>query len=193
MEMNLQPLAKTCFVSGEPFIEGARVASYLVRSANSEIMRYDVLEAHMGDFVPEGFVACRWVQAYKPRKGGENTDRAMKLTAETLFATLADPATEVTPENTRLLQFLALMLERKKVLRPRGLSADRAQTRYEHAKTKQFFEVPVGELTAEFFIAVQEQLTVLVGERPSKVTVPQPAPAAADPLASEPTPDTPAG
>lgn len=183
--MNLQPLAKTCFVSGEPFVDGGRVASYLVRGSNMEIMRYDVLEAHMSGFTPEGFVACRWVQPYKPRKANENTDRALKLTAENLFATLADPTTEPTPENTRLLQFLALMLERKKVLRPRGRSADGLRNRYEHAKSKQMFEVPVGELTAEFFVAVQEQLTILVGA---------PKPKAAEPAAEQPSapPPTPA-
>lgn len=176
MEMNLQPLATTCFVSGEPFVEGARVASYLVRTANTEIVRHDVLESHTVEFVPEGFVACRWVQAYKPRKAGENPDRALKLTAENLFATLADPTTEPTTENTRLLQFLALMLERKKILRPRGKSSDGLRQRYEHAKTKQVFEVPVGELTPEFFVAVQEQLTVLVGAPKPKADVPPSAP-----------------
>ncbi len=174
--MNLQPLATTCFVSGEPFVEGARVASFLVRTANLEIVRHDVLETHVGDFAPEGFVACRWVQAYKPRKPGENQDRALKLTAENLFATLADPATEPTTENTRLLQFLTLMLERKKILRPRGKSADGLRHRYEHAKTKQIFEVPAGELTPEFFVAVQEQLTVLVGAPKPKVDAPSLAP-----------------
>ncbi|HVU36025.1 MAG TPA: hypothetical protein VHE61_21470 [Opitutaceae bacterium] len=174
--MNLQPLAKSCFVSGEPFVEGARVASYLIRTASLEIVRYDVLETHVANFAPEGFIACRWIQAYKPRKQGENQDRALKLTAESLFATLADPSTEPTAENTRLLQFLALMLERKKVLRPRGLSADGARTRYEHAKTKQIFEVPVGDLTPEFFVAVQEQLSVLVG-----APKPKPEPASASP------------
>ena len=184
MEMNLQPLAKTCFVSGEPFVDGARVASFLVRAANLDIVRYDVLEAHLGDFKPEGFVACRWVQGYKPRKQGENQDRALKLTAESLFATLADPTTEPTPENTRLLQFLALMLERKKILRPRGRTADGQRNRYEHAKTKQIFEVPGGELTPEFFVAVQEQLSVLVGAPKSKPAAADTAPADASAAAS---------
>jgi hypothetical protein len=88
--------------------------------------------------------------------------------------------TEPTTENTRLLQFLALMLERKKILKPRGRSADGARNRYEHAKTKQIFEVPVGELTPEFFIAVQEQLTVLVGAPKPKAGGPD-APAATAP------------
>lgn len=164
MEMSLQPLATQCFVSGEPFVEGARVASFLVRvGAALEIVRYDVLETKSTDFAPDGYVACKWVQIYKPRRAGDNPDRALKLTAENLFVTLADPTTEPTPENTRLVQFLALMLERKKILRPRGLSADGQRNRYEHARSKAIFEVPAGELTPEFFVAVQEQLTVLVG------------------------------
>jgi hypothetical protein len=164
MEMHLQPLATTCFVSGETFVDGARVASFLVRSgAALEIVRYDLLEVHAAGFAPEGFVACKWVHAFKARRAGENPDRALKLTAENLFVALADPTTEPTPENTRLVQFLALMLERKKILRPRGRSADGARNCYEHAKSKAIFEVPAGELTPEFFVAVQEQLSVLVG------------------------------
>ncbi|MBI5691171.1 MAG: hypothetical protein HZC55_13880 [Verrucomicrobia bacterium] len=174
MELQLQPLATTCFVSGEPFGEGDRVTSHLVRvGAALEIVRYDVLERHATGFSPEGFVACRWVQAYKPRRAGENPDRALKLTAESLFVTLADPTTEPTPENTRLVQFLALMLERKKILRPRGKSVDGQRVRYEHAKSKAMFEVPAGELTPEFFVAVQEQLSVLVGVPKSKGEAPE--------------------
>jgi len=167
MEMNLQPLATTCFVSGQGFGEGDRVASFLVRATTLGIVRYDVLEAQAANFAPEGFVACRWVQTFKPRSK-ENSDRDLKMSAENLFVTLADPANELNAESTRLVQFLALMLERKKLLRPKGLSADRARNVYEHAKTKQIFEVPTGELTPEFFVAVQEQLTVLVGAPKAK-------------------------
>jgi len=121
MELNLQPLAYACYVTGEPFAEGQRVASYLVRDPkNPEVLRFDVLETAVPDFVPLGFVACSWTQAFKPRRAGENPDRAMKLTAENLFITLADPLTDPTEENSRLLQFLALMLERKRILRPKG-------------------------------------------------------------------------
>jgi len=162
MELILQPLAAACFVSGQPFAEGDRVVSMLVRPTTLVIVRYDLLESHAAGFAVEGAVVCRWVQIFKPRRH-DNADRALKLTAENLFFTLCDPINEPTPENTRLLQFLALMMERKKQLRPKGLSADKARNVYEHAKTKQLYEVPVGELTPEFFIAVQEQLSVLVG------------------------------
>lgn len=166
MELNLQPLSTTCFVSGQPFTEGARVASFLVRDPQSpEILRYDVLESSMGEFHPgNGTVVCRWVHPYKPRRAGENPDRALKLTTENLFLTLADPAAEATPETTRLVLFLALMLERKRILRPRGRTADGLKNRYEHARTKQVYELPADELSPEFFVQVQEQLSVLVGE-----------------------------
>jgi hypothetical protein len=178
MELQIQPLATTCFVSGEPFVEGTRVASFLVRTSTMEIVRYDLLESRAGDFTPAGQVACRWVKGYKPRRGDENTDRTLKFTAENLFFTLVDPTTEPSAENTRLVQFLALMLERKKVLRPRGATADGLRNRYEHAKTKQIVEVPAGDLTPEFFVAVQEQLTVLVGApKPKEKPAPEAAPA----------------
>ncbi len=176
MEMILQPRAPACAVSGASFAEGVRVASYLVRSANGEVIRYDVLEEHAPEFTTTGFIACRWVQIFKARAGQENSDRSLKLNAESLFLTLADPLTESSPENVRLIQFLALMLERKKLLRPKGQSPDGEKSLYEHAKTKQIYEVPAGELTNEFFIAVQEQLSVLVGSpkaRPPAAAAPR--------------------
>ncbi|MCF7688047.1 MAG: hypothetical protein K9M98_07010 [Cephaloticoccus sp.] len=163
MELNLQPLAQCCFVSGDPFQEGERVVSHLLRSASLEITRYDVGEARVQDFQPEGTIVCSWVHPYKPKAKEENTEHTLKLTAENLFVTLADPLNEPTPENTRLMQFLALMLERKRLLRPKGRNQDGTANVYEHAKSKLRYEVPVGELDPEFFLAVQAQLSVLVG------------------------------
>ena len=164
MELNLQPLATSCFVTGKPFGEGERVLSYLVRNETSEeVMRYDVLESASEGFTVPGFVACSWGHVFKPRKAGENPERELKLTAENLFVTLADQSNEIAPENESLVQFLALMLERKKLLRPKGRSADGTRNLFEHAKTKLIYAVPAGELNPEFFLSIQEQLSVLVG------------------------------
>ena len=180
MDMHLQPLATTCFVSGQPFADGDRVASFLVRNTNLEIVRYDVLEASVAAFEPAGYVACRWAHRFKPRVHTEgDAARALKLSAENLFLTLADPSNELNTDSTRLVQFLALMLERKKVIRPRGLNAEGTKQVFEHAKTKQIIEVPAGELTPEFFVAVQEQLSVLVGAPKPKAEAVEPAPAPA--------------
>lgn len=174
MELQLQPLATSCRVSGQPFVDGNRVASYLVSTKTGEIQRCDLLETETPKFTPEGTVVCRWVHVFKARRTDENPDRTLKLTAENLFLTLADPNAEVSPENTRLVQFLALMLERKRLLRPKGRTADGARTVYEHARTKQLFELPAGELTPDFFVQVQAQLGLLVGE-PKPPADPSPA------------------
>ena len=76
-------------------------------------------------------------------------------------------------------------------LRPRigGLTADRQRRIFEHAKSKQLYEVPAGELTAEFFVKVQEQLGVLVGEPKKKAPPAAPteaAPAAPDSVSAPP-------
>jgi hypothetical protein len=171
MELNLPALAPTCHVSGEGFVPGERIVSQLVRHASGEVLRYDVKSTNEHAFEPPGRVACRWVHRYKPRVAGENPERELKLTAETLFLTLADPTSEVSEDSTRLVQFLALMLERKRLLKPRGKSEDGTRNVYEHVKTKQRYEVPAGELDPAFFLAVQEQLSVLVGEPKVKAPV----------------------
>jgi len=94
---------------------------------------------------------------------GGNADRRVNFTPATLFSRRADPLTEQTEENTRLVRFLALMLERKRLLRPKGRSADGEKNIFEHARTKQLFEIPAGELDPAFFVAVQAQLGLLVG------------------------------
>ena len=174
MELNLQPLSPFCAVTKNPFNEGDKVVSYLIQLPSLEIVRHDVLLEKNPEFTPEGKTACSWTHLFKPRSK-DNSERDLKMNAENLFMTLADPQNEPSVETVRLIQFLALMLERKKVLRPKGLNPEKSKNVYEHAKTKQLFEVPVGELSAEFFVAVQQQLTVLVGEGKPKDEVPSAA------------------
>lgn len=187
MELNLHPIATKCYVSGREFAEHERVVSYLVREATGEVARRDLLESEDGRFMPPAFVYCRWVTAYKPRRD-DNSDRNLKLTAENLFLTLAIPAgatTETIDEssqgiNTPLLQFLALMMERKRLIKPVGYSEDGARQVYEHRASHQRYEVPVGDLNQEFFIKIQEHLGVLVGTpKPKAETKPaEPVPTA---------------
>lgn len=164
MELHLPPPAKTCHVSGEAFLTDEPIVSLLVRPDGGEgIERFDLRESVEPDFTPPGRVACRWRHVFSLRHT-VSADRTLKLTAENLFLTLADPGNELTEEDTRLVQFLALMLERKRVLRPKGRTEDGGRSLYEHAGTKTRYEVPVGEFTPAFFIAVQDQLSVLLGD-----------------------------
>ncbi|WP_415907488.1 hypothetical protein [Oleiharenicola sp. Vm1] len=187
MELNLHPLATKCYVSGREFAEGDRVVCYLVREADGLTGRRDLLESEDANLEKPAEVYCRWVLSYKPRKGEENADRTLKMTAENLFVTLADPLNPPNDANTPLLQFLALMLERKKILKPRGQTPDGARNIFEHARTHQMYEIPVGDLNAEFFVQIQGKLDVLVGAPKKKA---EPAVSASDamPPADAPAP-----
>jgi len=176
MELTLHPIATKCFVSGRDFAENDRVASYLVREATGEVARRDLLESEDGRFMPPAFVYCRWVVGFKQRKAEEDPARTLKLTAENLFLTLAAPEAEPSATNTPLLQFLALMLERKKLIKLRGYTEDGQRQIYEHMPTHQLYEVPVGDLNVEFFQKIQEHLGVLVGTPKARV---DPAPVVA--------------
>lgn len=186
MELNLHPIATKCFVSSRDFAENERVVSYLVREAGGEVARRDLLESEDGRFMPPAFIFCRWVTAFKPRRDDGNSERNLKLTAENLFLTLAIPAGATSDTidessqglNTPLLQFLALMMERKRLIKPVGYSEDGTRQVYEHRSSHQRYEVPVGELNQEFFIKIQEHLGVLVGMPKPKAEAAKPAEAA---------------
>jgi hypothetical protein len=165
MEPSLPPLANVCAVTGRAFAAGDRVVSRLVRDAVGAYVRHDVAEPAASGFVAPGVPVCSWVQVFKPRSADSDSARQLRLNAENLFLTLADPAAGGTPENERLVQFLALVLERKKILRPKGRTADGVRQIYEHAKNKQLYEVSAADLSPDFFLSLQEQLGVLVGGR----------------------------
>ena len=180
MELTLHPLSKTCRASGRPFAEGDRVVCHLVREASGEVGRHDVLATEDAAYGKPAFVFCTWTVAYKAKRADENPGRTLKLTAESLFLTLADPLAEPNEANTPMIQFLALLLERKKILRPRGTTADRTRQIFEHAKSHLNYEVPVGTLDEAFFVKIQGQLDLLVGS-PKRASDPATAPAVAAP------------
>jgi len=163
MELTLHPLAKLCRASGRAFAEDDRVVCRLVREASGEISRHDVLASEDANYTTPGFVFCTWTVPYKARRAEERPGRTLKLTAEHLFVTLADPTAEPNEANTPMLQFLALLLERKKILRPRGKTADGLRQIFEHSRTHQAYEIPVGVLDEAFFVKIQGQLDLLVG------------------------------
>ena len=163
MEITLHPVARTCRASGRAFAEGDRVICHLVREASGEVARHDLLASEDAAYGKPAFVFCSWTVAFKTKRAEENPGRTLKLTAESLFLTLADPLAEPNDANTPMLQFLALLLERKKILRPRGLTIDGVRQKIEHAKTHQMYEIPVGTLDEAFFVKIQGQLDLLVG------------------------------
>jgi len=163
MELNLQALASVCQVTGNPFEEGDRILCALVRLPDESVNRVDILESSEPELEWPGGILCRWTVIFKPEPPAENVEQEVRLTAENLFLELTSAGEEMPGENNSLVQFLAIMLERKRVLKARGLSEDGAWKRFEYGPEKSVHLVPVGEITGASLLAIRDQLEALLG------------------------------
>jgi len=172
-------------VTGVSFEDGALYASLLLVDEKGVMQRYDFLAEKEDEFAPPaGEILCRWRQAYRKEPEKNEALRRQRETAEGLFLSLFEiPAgaeetpggeagaeessgpVEETPDGAEaeiLKKFLGLLLERKKIIRPRGLSPDGRFRIVEHARSKNIFLIPAGELTPDEFMSISERLSELV-------------------------------
>ncbi|MBL4575240.1 MAG: hypothetical protein JKY51_03965 [Opitutaceae bacterium] len=163
MELHLQSLSSTCHVTGEAFLEGEQLLCCLVEEESGEVARIDLKASAEESFTSDREILCRWYLTYVTKEPAGSEERALKLTAENLFIELCDSGSDEESENAQLLQFLGLMLERKRILRNRGVSKDGAWQAYYHIKSKKDYKIPAGDLSTRFFIEIQSKLGLLLG------------------------------
>jgi hypothetical protein len=162
MELHLQSLSKTCHVTGEAFLEGEQLLCCLVEEESGEVARIDLKASEEVNFKPAGGMMCRWYLTYRSKEPADSEERALKLTAENLFIEMCDSGSDEESENASLLQFLGLMLERKRILRNRGVSKDGVWQSYYHIKSKKNYKIPAGDLSTRFFVEIQKKLGLLL-------------------------------
>ncbi len=171
MELEIQPLARKSYVSGREFAPGLRIESFLFRAEDGGLVRADILAEEAGDFEIPGNLICRWGQTVKDRSDPEaNARKSAMQSAEAVFLALFDEEDEAAAEGSAagapsagtgeeralLRHLLALMLERRRVLRRSG------RGRYWHPKEKRSFEVPDVEIVPERLLALQDQLSHII-------------------------------
>lgn len=182
MDLPFRSAANASALSGKPFQPGDRIWSLLVRNDSGDIERVDLLAAELADFPHPGQILCRWCQLIRtPELSAASQQRHLLLSAEDLFLQLCDnPESQTTePVSTQtanaatadpahaaadaareqLKFFLALQLERKRILRSAG------KGRYLHVKTKQIFPVANLPLSADLVQTMAPLLDLL---RPAK-------------------------
>lgn len=159
MELNFRPVGKVSQHSERNFQPGNRVLSFLYRSENGLVDRVDILEEEEPDFELPGPLICRWEQQIRERDVSEAELRKQQTqTTEELFLSLAqeDGLENALPEQKLLGYFLAIQLERKRILRAT------AKERYLHIKSKVEYSVPNVEIEPTQLLNIQEQLGGLV-------------------------------
>lgn len=161
-EWQVQPLSRRCAVTGEPLKPGDRVVCVVVKPVGAEITRFDVTEERLAEFKPEGIVLGRWARVVKDRQDEDKESRLRLLaTREEFFLSLFSDEADPDGDKAVLKQLLALLLERKRIIRPLGAPSGNLQ-RYKHMRTGDEYAVPVGDISPEQVARVQNALEILV-------------------------------
>ena len=162
MDIAIRSVGKNSGISETPFHPGDIVWSYLYRTGEGFIDRLDILEGEREQLQLEGPVICRWSQRIKEKGVSEAEEKRSALqSADEVFLSLfeegQEPAEEGLVDETRerLKFFLALQLERKRILKRLG------GRRFRHMPTKRELTVPDMEITPELITAFQEEISLM--------------------------------
>jgi hypothetical protein len=163
MEWQFKPISRRCAVGGEPLKIGDRVVCVVFKPQGAEIERADILADKASEFRPNGIELGRWTREVKDHAEEEREARLQLMASrEEFFLSLF--SVDDDPDGTKrvLKQLLALMLERKRVLRRLGNPANGTQ-RYLHVRSRDEYDVPTDDLQPEKIAAVMAVLETLVG------------------------------
>lgn len=163
MEWQVKSISRQCAVSGNPLKVGDRVTCIIFKPENLPVERADMLEAFAGEFKTGGVELGRWTREVKD---GANEEREARLqllaTREEFFLSLFADDADPTGDKAVLKQLLALLLERKRIVRALGAPKNNMR-RYKHIRTQTEYLVPTGEFLPEQIARIQPALETLVG------------------------------
>jgi len=173
-EWQIKPLARSSAVSGSPFAPGDRVVCVLHVDVSGLLVRTDLHQHEAESFHSPGEVLGRWTRIVPDASADAEKEarRAALQSSEELFLSLyqphehtettaGQPGAEESPERRTLKQVLALMLERKRLLKPLSRPHNGVQA-FRHVPTGAAYEVPAHKLEPERLLSIQEQLSALV-------------------------------
>jgi len=167
MELQFKSVSGVCAVSGEAFTPGDRVESTLFVDDEGELQRVDLNPKYSQDLKLEGTVLCRWQHTCKEKESAGDGGKVLLQSAEEMFLALNGlleedteviEKTESSDESKAFNYFLAIMLERKRVLRL--ISAKKGIYRY--VKLKKELTVEPVDLLAPTTLSVIDKLKDLV-------------------------------
>ena len=183
-DWTIQSRSHTCAATGQAFAEGEYFYTLLYTDGSGfrrEDLSEEAFKARNENVQPFSHWRAKYVPPPPPQ-----VEAVSKQTAEDL---LRQYMLESTPEHSNARYILALMLERKRLLKEVEVkrSDDGSLTRiYEHTKSGEVFIVPDPELRLDQVAQVQAQVAGYLGGPP--ITPPGTAAAAAVPAVAAPEP-----
>lgn len=163
MDWQFKPTARVSVISGESFQEGERIECFIFLDEDAVIQRADVKSNELDTFQVPQTLLGRWSRVVKtPDEEKREAQKQALATSEDIFLSLFAEGIENSDEQATLKQILALMLERKRILRAVGTVQQEVQ-RYLHVKTKDEYLVPMRMLNPEQLVRVESQLEAIIG------------------------------
>lgn len=150
--------------SGEPFVPGDVVVSLIYLDAEEGgVARADLHESESEEFGLPGELLGRWRRVIKDLDDESLQTSDRLASAEDFFFSLYENESKDSAEERDILKhLLALMLERKRVLRAAGPRKGGSSQLYRHSKTKQELTVPICEMSRELMLRIEDTLSDIV-------------------------------
>ena len=165
VDWQIKTMADRCQSRGSLFNPGDRVACLIYQDKEaSELRRLDLLEDAVADYTLPGELLGRWVRLVGEPDAEAGSAADGLQSAEELFLSLYEAEREAAAltEKQALQHLLALLLERKRVLRPLPPRQVEGTQTYLHVKSKRSFAVPVIEISAPLMARIEDSIGDLI-------------------------------
>ncbi|HKK19173.1 MAG TPA: hypothetical protein VJ952_10885 [Opitutales bacterium] len=160
MDWQIKTLSRKSTLSGESFAPGDRAVSLVyVDEEAGELGRADLHENELGQLEVPGEVLGRWSWLMKaPEEGAPNAAETVASAEDFFFSLFENETARERDQSDALKHLLALMLERKRILRAVGPRQSSGTQTYLHVKTKQEVQVPVAGISRELMFKIEDTL-----------------------------------
>lgn len=163
MDWQIKPLAKKSSLTGETLKAGDEVVCAVFAGDNNELERIDILKSEFNAAKFDKPLIGKWERKVSdnPNEDERFAKKLALASSEDFFISLFDDSAVVTAQKDILKMLLALLLERKRVLRAVGRPVNSIQ-KYIQVSTKREFEVPQEEINPELLIKIQAQIDSII-------------------------------
>ena len=157
-DWQVKSLSKHSEHSGREFLKGERIISFLVRTEEGNLVRADILEEEKEVYQSPGVVLGWWGSWLNEEEDNFEGNSGETASVEEFFLSLYDDEDRELEEKAILKYLFAIMLERKRILKPVGREDPGNPQTYLMRKLGRKFIVPRVDVTAESVTRVEEQL-----------------------------------
>lgn len=163
MDWQIKTLSKKSSQSGVDLKAGDVVVSIVFVNDLNELDRRDFLKTELDENPFDGKFVGKWerVVSENPEEDEREARRMAIAGSEDFFLSLYDDIGVEVEQKDVLKQMLALLLERKRILRAKGRPQNGLQL-YIHSSSKREFLVPQKELNEELISNIQTQINAFL-------------------------------